>query len=273
MVGPFGEAALLGIIHGATEFLPLSSGGHLALAAILWKLTGSPLLGWALRAATLLAILIVLWPEFLRAASEGVTALVRPSRFRSTPGGRDALTVLLASLPTAALDAFFRAELGRASASPLAVGLGFLGTAAALVLAHFAGRGERDQPTPRGALLLGVVQGLAGLPGLSRSGSTIAVALLLGVRPARAFELSMLVSLPALVFGLALDALPLRDAISPFPGDLSSVLVGGLAALATGVLGLHALRAVVVRRRIAWFAFWVGPLAIATLALGIAWPS
>lgn len=271
MVGPFGEAALLGIVHGATEFLPLSSGGHLALAAILWKLEGSPALGLALRVATLLATLLVLWPEVARAVSAGFAALVHPSRFRSTAGGRDALTTLLASVPTGVLGLFLHVELGRTQASPLAVGLGFLGTAAALVLAHFAGPGERDQPTAQGALLLGVAQGLSLLPGLSRSGSTIAVALLLGVRPVRAFELSMLISLPALVAGIVLEARPLLAL--PLPGDLASVLVGGLAALATGVLALHALRGIVARRRLAWFAFWVGPLALATLALGIAWPS
>jgi undecaprenyl-diphosphatase len=146
-----------------------------------------------------------------------------------------------------------------------------VGTAVALVLAHFAGRGERDQPTARGALLLGVAQGLCVLPGLSRSGSTIAVALLLGVRPLRAFELSLLISLPALLATVGLELRPLLSA--PLPGDLPSVLVGGSVALATGVLALHALRGFVVRRRLAWFAFWVGPLALATLALGIAWPS
>jgi undecaprenyl-diphosphatase len=271
MVGPFGEAALLGIVHGATEFLPLSSGGHLALVAILWKLEGSPLLTLALHVATLCATLIVLWPEVARATSEGFAALVRPARFRSTQGGRDALTTLLASVPTAALGFFLHSELGHMQVSPLAVGLGFAGTAVALVLAHFAGRGERDQPTARGALLLGVAQGLCVLPGLSRSGSTIAVALLLGVRPARAFELSMLISLPGLLASIGLEARPLLSA--PLPGEISSVLVGGLVALATGVLALHALRGVVMRRRLAWFAFWVGPLALATLALGIAWPS
>jgi undecaprenyl-diphosphatase len=271
MVGPFGEAALLGIVHGATEFLPLSSGGHLALAAILWKLAGSPALTLALHVATLLATLIVLWPEVARATSEGLAALVRPSRFRSTAGGRDALTTLLANIPTAMLGFFLRSELGHTQTSPLAVGLGFLGTAVALVLAHFAGRGEAEQPSARGALLLGLAQGLSMLPGLSRSGSTIAVALLLGVRPVRAFELSMLISLPALFARVVLEVRPLLAA--PFPGEVASVLVGGLVALATGVLALHALRGMVARRRIAWFAFWVGPLALATLALGIAWPS
>jgi len=271
MVGPFGEAALLGIVHGATEFLPLSSGGHLALAAILWKLEGSPALTLALHVATLFATLIVLWPEVARATREGGAALVRPSRFRSTAGGRDALTTLLASVPTAALGFFLRTELRHTQVSPLAVGLGFVGTAVALVLAHFAGRGEHEQPTARGALLLGVAQGLCVLPGLSRSGSTIAVALLLGVRPVRAFELSLLISLPALLATVGLELRALLAA--PLPGDLASVLVGGLAALATGVLALHALRGIVARRRIAWFAFWVGPLALATIALGIAWPS
>jgi undecaprenyl-diphosphatase len=269
MVGPFGEAAVLGIVHGATEFLPLSSGGHLALAEILFKLDGSAALRTMLRVGTLAATLIVLWSEVARTASGGVRALVRPSRAGATPGAGDALVVLLASVPSAVIGLTLRAPVGRWTESPLAIGLGFLGTTAALVLAHFAGPGERDQPTARGALLLGVAQGLAVLPGLSRSGATIAVALLLGVRPMRAFELSMLISLPALLGATALES---REALAaPFPG--ASVLVGGLAALGTGVISLHALRGIVAQGRVAWFAFWVGPLALATMAMGLAWPA
>ena len=119
-----------------------------------------------------------------------------------------------------------------------------------------------------GSALIGIAQGLAVLPGLSRSGSTIAIALFLGVRPARAFELSMLMSLPA-VLGAILLEIP-RAMEGPFPGI--PALFGATVAMVTGVFALLVLRRVVMRGRFGWFALWVAPLTLATLALAVAWP-
>jgi undecaprenyl-diphosphatase len=269
MFGPFSEAALLGIVQGVCEFLPFSSDGHRALAALLFKLEVSPALGVLLPVATLAATLVGLWPEVTRMLTEGVRALVAPSRFLKTPGGRDALVVLAATVPTLLLGVVLHAPAERWTRNPLAIGLGFLATTAALVFGHFANPGERNVPSVPGALLLGVAQGMAMFPGLSRSGSTVALALLLGVKPLRAYELSLLMSLPALVLAAAL---PVRAALAqPFPG--ASVVVGALVALIFGLLSLRLLREFVIRGRFGWFAFWIGPLSLATLALGVAWPA
>lgn len=269
MFGPFGDAALLGVVQGVTEFLPISSDGHLALAEILFRLeNGGLTFNVMLHAGTLIATLIVLRAQVGRAVRAGTVALVQPRSFFTSSGGRDALVVLIASLPTALIGLLLRDPVERWTQSPIALGLGFLGTTVALVVAQFSRHGDREQPTARGALLIGLAQGLAVLPGLSRSGSTIAVAIWLGVRPERAFELSMLMSLPAVVGALLLEG---RHAIGgPFPG--APALVGATVALVTGVIALLLLRRVVIRGRFGWFAFWVGPLALATLALGLAWP-
>jgi len=269
MNSPSTEAVLLGIVQGWGEFLPLSGAGHRALAEILFKLHGGAGYGLLLRVATLVTTLLVLWPETARAVRDGVRALVRPSRFNETTGGRDALVVLLASVPSALIGLALRAPVERFTGNPLAIGLGFLGTTAALSLAHFAGPGEREQPTLRGALLMGVAQGLGVLPGLSRIGATLSVALLLGVRPARAFELSLLVSLPVLVGSIVLEA---RESwTTPAPGLFG--VVAAVVATGTGVSAAGVLRALVNRGYFAWFAFWVGPLALATMAMGLAWPA
>lgn len=269
MFGPHGDAAILGVVQGVTEFLPISSDGHLALAEILFDLnTGGLTFNVMLHAGTLLATLIMLRRQIGHALSGGLSALKKPSRFRDTAGGREALVVLLASLPTAAIGLLLRDPVERWTESPLAIGLGFLGTTAMLVLAHATAPGGRDQPSLAGALAIGFAQGLAVLPGLSRSGSTIAVALLLGVRRERAFELSMLVSLPAIVGALLLES---RHAVgTPFPGV--SAVIGTVVAFASGLLALGLLRRIVVGGRFGWFAFWVGPLALATIGLGLAWP-
>jgi undecaprenyl-diphosphatase len=268
MFGPFGEAALLGIVQGLTEFLPISSDGHLALAEILFKLKGGLAFNVMLHAGTFLATLLVLHREVWSAVREGCRGLVRPARFRETRGGRDALVVILASLPTALVGLFLRQPVEQWTESPLAIGLGFLGTTAALVLAHFSAPGDREQPPLAGALLLGAAQGLAVLPGLSRSGSTIAVALWLGVKPARAFELSMLMSLPAIAGAIGIELREARHVAFPW----APALVGACVALVTGIFALRLLRELVSRGHFGWFAFWVGPLALATMGMGLAWP-
>jgi len=269
MPGPYLEALLLGVIQGITEFLPISSDGHLALAEILFGLkAGGLTFNVLLHAGTLFATLVMLRHEVLVAVGSGFAALRRPRLFLETDGGRDALTVVLASIPTAIIGLLLRDAVESLTEDPLAIGLGFLGTALALVASTFAKRGDREHPTWLGALAIGVAQGLAVLPGLSRSGSTIALALFLGVRPARAFTLSMLMSLPAIVGAIGLEA---RHAFSgPFP--VGPALAGAIVAFGTGVVALLMLRHIVDRGRFGWFAFWVAPLSLATIALGLRWP-
>src|SRR6188768_1320477 len=124
MVQPFRDAVVLGIIQGFTEFLPVSSDGHLALAELLFKMDqGGLTFNVMLHAGTLVATLIVLRERVLRAVSEGVLALARPSRFRDTPGGRDAATVIVASIPTAVIGLLLRDPVEAWTRSPLAIGL------------------------------------------------------------------------------------------------------------------------------------------------------
>lgn len=269
MAEAFFEAALLGVLQGLTEFLPVSSDGHLALAELLFQVeNGGLTFNVLLHAGTLLATAAVLWRRALGAARDGFSALGSPVRFRTTPGGRDALTVILASAPTAIIGLLLRDAVERWTHSPLVVGIGFLLTSACVLSTHWVRPGQREQPSLAGALLIGVFQGMAVLPGLSRSGGTIAAALWLGVRPERAFELSFLMSLPA-VFGAIL--LESRHAfLGPFP--VGPVLTGAAVALATGILALLAVRRVVMQGRFAFFAFWTAPLAIATLAMAFVWP-
>jgi len=270
MTSPHAAAALLGAIQGMTEFLPVSSDGHLALAELLFGLqTGGLTFNVLLHAGTFLATSIVLRRQIWRALSEGLLALLKPSRFRSTPGGRDALVVIVASVPTAIIGLGLRDAVERWTEDPLAIGLGFLGTTIVLVLSGLARRGDSEQPSLWGALLVGIAQGFAVLPGLSRSGSTISAALWLGVRPDRAFELSMLMSLPAVLGALLLETPKAME-----HGRLeSTALLGAFAALLVGVVALLVLQRLVKRGRFTWFAIWVGPLAVATIAMGLAWPA
>jgi undecaprenyl-diphosphatase len=269
MQAPVWESVVLGAIQGLTEFLPISSDGHLALTEMLFKFSSKGLaLNVMLHVGTLLATLVMLWPRVRPALFDGLAASVKPSLFVTTPGARDALVVILASIPTALLGLGLRHSVERWTESPLAVGLGFLATSAVLIASRFAKNGDGEQPGVVGALLIGVAQGLAVLPGLSRSASTITLALFLGVRRERAFELSMLMSLPAVLGATLLEA---PKAFSD-RALLVPAAVGAVVAFFVGLLALGLLRRIVVAGRFSWFAAWVLPVALATLALAKAWP-
>ncbi|MCC6215943.1 MAG: undecaprenyl-diphosphate phosphatase [Polyangiaceae bacterium] len=262
------EAIALGVLQGLTEFLPVSSDGHLGLAQVLFGIEGGLALTVTLHAGTFAATVLVLRRRVVDAIVEASRALASPARFRETAGGRDALAVLAASVPTAAIGLGLREAVERWTTEPLAIGLGLLATACVLTSTRWAREGEADTAGVGVALLVGLAQGLAVLPGLSRSGSTIALALFLGVRRERAFELSMLMSLPAVFGALVLEApKALRDGFA-----LGPALAGAVVAFVVGVFALLALRRVVVRGAFAAFALWVFPLSLATLALAWAWP-
>lgn len=269
MSGPYADAALLGLIQGLTEFLPISSDGHLALAQLLFGTKGAGLtMSVMLHVGTWLATVILLRQKAFTAAGHGVRALFRPSLFRESSAARDAGVVILASLPTAAIGLVLHDAVERWTESPLVIGMGFLVTALALVSTRFVRARDAEQPNPLGALLIGAAQGLAVLPGVSRSGLTITTALWLGVRPDRAFELSMLMSLPAVLGAIVLESVPAFRT----PGFIGPAAFGAAVALGVGLFALGMLRRVVIRGHFSLFAVWVVPVALATLALARAWP-
>jgi len=263
------SAFLLGLLQGISEFLPISSDGHLALAAILFGIQDAGLtLTVLLHVGTLLATALVLRERLGKAVVDGVKALGSPALFRTSPGGQDALFVILASLPTAIIGLGLRDYVDAWTRSPLIVGLGFLVTSAFLISTYFAKPGVIEHPSHRAAVILGVVQGIAVLPGVSRSGLTIAVALFLGVARTRAFELSMLMSVPAVLGAVLLELPHMAENISNLP----FALLGAATAFVSGVITMLFLRRIVVGGMFPLFALWVVPVAIATLAMARAWP-
>jgi undecaprenyl-diphosphatase len=268
MASPIRDAALLGVVQGITEFLPISSDGHLALVQMLFRIEGGLTFNVMLHAGTLIATALVMRKRLGLALLDTARALRSPAHLTRSAGGQDALVVVLASIPTALMGPFLRDAVEQWTTSPFVVGLGFLGTSLCVVSTAWVRPGARDVPSYAGALLVGVAQGLAVLPGLSRSGMTIASALWLGVRPARAFELSFLMSLPAVFGAIVLES---RHAMGQsFP--VTPAVIGAAVAFVSGVLALLLLRSVVRNGRFALFALWTVPLGFATLAMAAVWP-
>lgn len=269
-MGPsFFEVMVLGALQGLTEFLPVSSSGHLALAQMLFGLKeGGVALSVAMHAGTLLSTIVMLRKQIGAAVADGVRALRDPRSLSRTAGGRDVIAVVLASLPTAVIGLALRDAVDAWTKSPIVVALGFVVTIGLLISSHFARGGDRIVPTWLGAVIVGVCQGLAVVPGISRSGATITAALWLGVRRERSFELSMLMSLPAITGAVLLEA----RHIAGMPGGAGITLAGAAIAFVTGIAALWVLRRLVVRGHFVWFVAWVGPVALATFALAKAWP-
>ncbi len=268
-MSPFEHSLLLGVIQGLTEFLPISSDGHLALAQLLLDVDGGGLtLSVLLHTGTLLATLIY----FRERIAKVVVDLFRELRQGSLPkpgsAGWDALVVVVVSVPTGIIGLSLRDVVEGWTKQPLATGLGFIVTALVLISSLWARPGQSSSPSLPAALLIGIAQGLAVAPGVSRSGCTIVAALWLGVRSERAFELSMLMSIPA-VTGAVLLELRHLDALN---GHALPLITGAVVAFAVGLSALALLRRMVSRGQLAWFALWVLPLALATLALAKALP-
>jgi len=268
----FWESVLLGAIQGLSELLPLSSSGHLALLDVLFGISSrAAVVLVMLRLGTLLATIVALRHRLRAVLADGLAAIRQPALFSTAPAARDALVLTLATVPGALASWELRHVAASASEAPLAIGLGFVMTAAALVGSRFVKPGRAEQPGVVGALLMGAAQGVAVLPGLSPLAMTLTLALLFGVRRARAFELALLVTLP-----ISLGQLVFLAVAAPSGGTAPS-LVGPAATacvvaflIGLGALGL--LRRLVVLGRLSWLAAWLVPVSLATLALAKAWP-
>mgnify|MGYP001811679582 FL=1 len=251
-------AAALGALQGLTEFLPVSSSGHVAIGAQFFDIRENSLaLVILLHLGTLAATVFLFRADIANLASEALASLRAPDRLRATAEGRTLVNIAIATVVTAVLG-FAMRNTAEAFAEDLRlVGYGFLISAAFLVASATA-RPDSVEVSLRQAIAIGLAQGIAVLPGISRSGVTIAVAMLLGVQGNAAFRFSFLVSLPAILGAAVLEA-----SGSEGLGSLSlGAWVGGLTAMVTGYLALVILRHIILVGRMWTFAFYLIPLGL-----------
>ncbi len=258
------NAVVLGIVQGLTEFLPVSSSGHLVLGQRLLGVNEpSMLFDVAVHVGTLVAVVAVFRND--------IWAMLQGLWDRGTAGrtGRRLIwLVVVGSVPTAIIGLLFKDRFEAMFSSCLAVGVALLITGTLLAVAGRAPAGDRDaERTGAGrALLIGAAQGLAITPGLSRSGSTISVALLLGVDRKLAAHYSFLLSIPAILGALLLQV---RDLEAGQAVDWAPLLIGGAVAGVTGWAALRVLLRVVQAGRLHWFAPYCWVLGLAAVAWSI----
>lgn len=270
------EAIVLGAIQGLTEFLPVSSSGHLVLFQNLFGLKEPELLfDICLHVGTLSAILII----FYRDIYEILRALVRTPFLMKKSGGlstivktdpyiRMAMLIVVGSIPTAVIGVVFKEIADRLFGSTVIVGMMLLVTGTILWLTRNIVKQGRpvEKTTNKDALIIGIVQGLAIVPGISRSGSTIATALFLGVDRKMAGRFSFLLSLPAIIGALllSLDAPELTTTI-----PLGTIILGSVLSAVVGWLALAVLLRIVDRGQLHRFAPYCWLVGTITLVLAM----
>ena len=263
-------ALLLGILQGATEFLPISSSGHLAFAQQLLGLSeGMLVFDVTVHVGTLLAIGWVLRARLLSLATAGLALLARRAGDAALRADQRLIgLVVVASIPTACIGFALKGAVETWMTQMIYLAPAFLTTAALLVLSERLGarrRGAGDL-TVVDALFVGLVQGFAVIPGISRAGATVASALVRDVDATTAVEFSLLISLPAVAGAGLLAGIEVLE--SGVPVEPASLAVGFAAALATGIAAVRVLQWAVGRRHLLPFAIYCALLGATALALG-----
>lgn len=255
------QSIILGVVQGLTEFLPVSSSGHLMLAS---EILGTDLsaaddltFSLTLHAATVLSTIVVLWREVAR-LFRGV--------FSRTFNEEQAyvLKIVISMIPVGVVGFLFKDYLEAAFSSVLVVGVMLLVTALLLTFAYKAKPRQKNTISYRDAFIIGVAQACATLPGLSRSGSTIATGLLLGNKKESVAQFSFLMVLPPILGNALLDILK-----GEFGGgvELVPLMAGFVAAFITGCLACKFMIEIVKRGKLIWFAAYcavVGVVAVVT---------
>ena len=264
------QAALLGALQGATEFLPVSSSGHLVLLRGALGVGELPLLFDVLLHLSTLAAVVVVFRRRLVDLSRAAADLLRPPARRHPGRSADRRLLLLLLVTTLATGSvgLVMQRLGPPR-EPRFVALMLLVTAATLIAARLlrgAAPARPDwQPRWPWALLVGVVQGIAVVPGISRSGATIAVAVMAGADRETAADFSFLAAVPAIVGALVVS---LPEAAALGAATSAAAIAGGLlASFAVGWLALTLLLRIVRRGGLHLFALYLIPAGLLGLTL------
>lgn len=239
------KALILGLVQGLTEFLPVSSSGHLVFAQHLLHVSENNIaFDVSVHLGTLLAVIVYFRQDL---------ANVIVQFFRGGEGRRTGWMLILASVPTAIIGFAFKDTFEALFQSPRSAAIGLIATSILLFFAERVRRGERPLGKVRtfDALLVGTMQGLAIIPGVSRSGSTITAGLFSGLSRDTAARFSFLLSIPAIVGASLLEA---KDMVELSANLAGPAIVGTIAAAISGYFAIGILMAVLRKGKLYGFS-------------------
>lgn len=262
----FWDAVILAIVQGLTEFLPVSSSGHLVL--------GKALLGGAIpnsiafevvvHLGTFLAVIIVFFADIQKYLKVLISNLGTPKAMttaaRANQDFRFALLMFLGMLPAGIIGLLAHDVISEAFQSPRLVAGTLTATGLLLLASRTFGKTKRSMNIPR-ALAIGLAQAAALLPGISRSGSTISTALFLGISQEEAARFSFLMVLPLIAAATGLEILDLME-VGVSGREWGLLLTGFLVSFFTGWLSLRWLLALLKGGRFHYFAWYCFAVAL-----------
>lgn len=245
----FWDAIILGLVQGLTEFLPISSSGHLVLFQHLFGLKNMLPFDVLIHFGTLLAVIVYYRRELYNMALSPLF----PSRVKGTR--RTLLLVVISSVPTAAMGLGFKNFLEGTFDSLAALGVCWLLTAGLLFAASRLREGFEiaERMTVSDALLIGLFQGISILPAVSRSGATIVAGMLCGLRPREAANFSFLLSIPAI---LGANLLEFKYLSGLSNSEWQIYILGAVIAAISGYAAIWAMIKLLQRRIISPFAWY-----------------
>lgn len=273
----FFEAIILGLVQGLAEFLPISSSGHLALLQYFFGIEGESVVAFAvlLHLGTLISVFIVYWKDIWELILElGATIkdifTGKGPRINANPTRRLGFMIIVATIPTAIIGLVFNDMFEAMYLSLLAIGIGLLFTGTILWLSERLGSGKNGvkEMKFRHAVLVGVMQGIAICPGVSRSGSTLVGGLFSGLNREFAVKFAFLISIPSILGSVILEA-PAAFEQGTSIDMLIPIIAGVVVSAVSGFIAIKAMIKLVTNKKLFYFSIYTWALGAAVILYSI----
>lgn len=274
------QALIMGLLQGLTEYLPVSSSGHLTIASELFGIDGESNMTFtiAVHVATVLSTLVILGSEIGKIL-KGMCNPLSPRSLkgngtflnRLNPDQRYVLNILVSMIPIGIVGVFFKDQVEEIFGSGLfVVGICLLLTAALLTFSYLARPRQRENISLGHAFIIGLAQAVAVLPGLSRSGSTIATGLLLGNKKEKLAQFSFLMVIPPILGEALLDVLKMVKGEEATGGiDTLPLIVGFVAAFISGCAACKWMIGIVKKGKLIYFAYYCAIVGVASIVYSL----
>lgn len=261
------EALVLGLLQGLTEYLPVSSSGHLTIGSTLFGMTGEESLSFTIlvHVATVLSTLVILWKEI-------VWLLKGLFQFRWNNETKYVVNILISMIPVGIVGLFFKDTVEEIFGSGLLiVGIMLLVTASLLAFAYYAKPRQKETISKKDAFIIGLAQACAVMPGLSRSGSTIATGLILGNKKENLAQFSFLMVIPPILGEALLETLKLMSGTEVASSDIptSSLVIGFFAAFISGCIACKWMINIVKKGKLVYFAIYCAIVGAITIVCSL----
>lgn len=272
------QALILGLVQGLTEYLPVSSSGHLTIGQYLFGIDGEGAMDFEIMVhiATVLSTCVILWKEI-------VWLFKDLFRWKWNEGTKYVVNILISMIPVGIVGLCFNDQIqavfnydrvGARFGNPiLLVGICLIVTALLLIFSYFAKPRQKDHISPLHAFIIGIAQAVASLPGLSRSGSTIATGLMLGNKKEKLAQFSFLMVIPPILGQALLDVkdllFPEADAVAQaaVATPVGALIVGFLAAFVSGCLACKWMISLVKKGKLVWFGVYCAVIGLIAITL------